>query len=541
MTLVFALFATALYPLVSAETTVSEETWDGTNACNVWPGWAYESSAASVPVPCDVFGQNCSDAVSACSLSLGPQTVPEDHNLLRGVSLANTDGYRFSFHVRPTGGKEFDVALSSEAQFLTVYPRGLHGSGAPVFSPPGASETLPDYPVSNEWYRFEINVGGPNTADPLNYPTQLSIYRQSGALWASSIVHRNTMQNVGHMQVHTVCFLASGCPGTSLMDEFSLRAADAFDPPGIELVDNDGDGISDFVEIILCGSADTREVINAIGTAGSCPTISDYTPPTTSISIPLVSVPVIGPDADGDRFPAYVLVQTQTFTFDPLRPGGAKFTPGATLANLTIDPNDGNDQIPAGSTVCLPEVVPSIAPQTDADGDGVPSRLVIVKNRVCATATNPPTISTMPVGALIDQQVDPDDSDPNTPNAPPARYFTTPDFVVGATWSQDADNDKIPAYLYLTKANFTFDRENPTAIPTQQNNVTSHQWDPDDSNRNVPVPLLTTVDADGDFIPEIIEPHLCNRQNDNFDDDGTCSGTNYNPPTAFNQVISEIP
>jgi hypothetical protein len=48
----------------------------------------------------------------------------------------------------------------------------------------------------------------------------------------------------------------------------------------------------------------------------------------------------------------------------------------------------------------------------------------------------------------------------------------------------------------------------------------------------VGVPNLMPGDADDDGVPDPLEPTLCAIENSNFNADGTCSGTEWSPPTA---------
>jgi hypothetical protein len=157
---------------------------------------------------------------------------------------------------------------------------------------------------------------------------------------------------------------------------------------------------------IVAGTPDTRTVDG-----------NDADPNVPVQSIITVGTPIptglsFGPDNDGDGVPQWASVRMSIVTIDRRESDPFTFQ-DASPVTLGLDSDDGNPDVPIPGhrqTVSAPTYV---AVMSDADGDGVPSRVRISWTDVTVDRTQPTPVTTGSHTSNV--YVDPDDADRNDP------------------------------------------------------------------------------------------------------------------------------
>lgn len=590
--IVAALFAPLALMLASAsETTVFHETWDTAVVTppdnTVWPNWTLSASANlwyngdqdsdHLRYALRVFDQDCTNAVNGCSMRTSSFKAPGDNSVYYGPdsgymaslrqTLASgvTNSINMTFMYMNADPGSLDVYVTAE-----VLGSGASGCGGLMkllmtAGPQDSSRTIQfftdrtgnpepfstvvgDLPALDTWYRVTARYNfTQGLAQVFVHDTAGNLVLQSTPLALSLCTY---VGSITALQIDTT--RTDGYAGQHYyFDE--LRLVDSSGPSDMALVeiDQDSDGYPDAVESVLCSRLAVRNLLNNDlgGSAGRCTSSTNYAapvsppPPVQQIVLPVPNgVAARGPDADNDGVPAYVWYDTNEFVLRLDNPSASEVRAGDEQ-RIVLDQNDSNANVPAPQNTCQIVGIPTAAvTRPDNDADGVPGSIVVPTATLCLDrSTSPPTFTFTQGDNVAEANVDPDDSDPNNPGV--SGTYTTPNVITNVTWGPDADNDKIPAYKRVWHVNYTIDVADPTAAPVPQYGYTQVTMDQQDSNRNSPVFFLSSADADGDWIPTIVEPTLCSFDDQNSELDGSCNigNTNYNPPSWFLAAISSVP
>lgn len=566
----------------AADTTMFHETWDTAVVTppdtTAWAAWARESQSpllynddtyADIQLyGLRVFDQSCTIAVNMCSVRTSSHWGAGDNSehyvfgfssfMRQTVSVPVTDSLNTTFwYMNEDPGTSdlyvrVDFANCGRVALLLTAGSGSLSNTVEIqtITPTGTvSQPVGDLPTLDTWYRITAKM---NVTQDL---AQAFIHDSAGTLLKTSdpITLPCSLSTSTATEIELEARHTAGWDGNHYhIDDLQLVDPEGVGDEPLSVDDDDSDGFSDSVERVLCGRNGIRNLLanDLGGIAGSCSSSTDYDPPTTpeppikEIRLPIPNgVSNEGPDADSDGYPSYVAYETNTFVIDLEDPqnSGVDSDAGDALV-IPVDPNDNNSNIPAPQNTCQLIGIPTATvTRDDNDNDGVPGSIIVASATLCVdTSTTPPTYSFTEGDTVQEIAVDPDDSDPNNPVA---SVYTTPNIISNVTYGPDADNDKIPAYVRYYHVNYTIDANDPTTAPVPSYGYTQTTWDPNDNNRNDPVPFLSSADGDGDWIPTIVEPTLCDYQDDNIPQDGDCNlaQTDYIPPSWFQQVISSVP
>lgn len=505
-----------------ADTTVFSEDFETSG----FPGWTVSGAAT----------RDCAIGQSGCSLKLAPTTGGSTASVERTINAAMGNGVILSFYFRGsaiTGNTDTSVLVSfasggSSALSLTDGPATAN-NGLRLFSP-GSNQFFGVWALEDTWYRAEL------VFDTTNDAVRAQIYEASGTV---PIAASGTLAIPSAAStISTIKFSASSTlsSGTVQFRYDTLRVVDPSPDVPLGLPDTDGDGIPQDLETLVCGREVVRNIINgASETLGSCPSSTNYVPPVHAATIEAVEGAEMGPDADNDDIPAYIRVKTAKYTVSSAPPHLSTENTGG--IDLTIDMFEGNDQLPVIDHVCTPIPIAAGAglSNTDADNDDFPAFAVITRSNVCADRTEPDPIIESDAGSL-QQVVDPDDADPGNPLT---TSVTLPPVPTAARFGPDNDKDAIPSTREIQMTTMTVYRTD-VQNPDLENEWQATTLDPNDNNRNSPVPY-SLVDSDADWVPDASETWLCLAEDDNMEIDGTCnSGSNYVPPSWYQMVLHMI-
>lgn len=306
--------------------------------------------------------------------------------------------------------------------------------------------------------------------------------------------------------------------------------------------DEDDDGLPDDLEETLCGRQIARDLIdNATRQeTGECSNATDYEPfgEATKLSIP--SLVRTGADADNDFVPDNAEIEYTNVTIN------TSDTPAYDVehGHLSVDPVDGRDRnasYPAPSVVCTPLDVPAnssaVSIGRDSDGDGFPSYVHVARPEVCYDESDPHDPDIQPGPVEKNWTVDPDDDSATDPVEDTIQVNEIP---VSAEFSNDFDLDHIPCTGNVTYLNLTFESDDP-GLPTQETWTEETEFDTDCNNQDDPV-LFSTLDEDGDLVPDDAESHVCGVETSATSLDGFCTdlGTNYHPPSWYQTELDPL-
>lgn len=301
----------------------------------------------------------------------------------------------------------------------------------------------------------------------------------------------------------------------------------------VSSADADGDHVPDAVEGKICGRQDIERIVEALSVAGECLTSTNYAPPALAASLIVPHNVQKGVDQDNDGFPSSVTVYFQRIDVSNAGVGIS----GAGSSTQVIDHFDADANWPVVSEVCSPQPLPSgVSQGPDGDNDGFPAYSRVSQARVCANRVTQ-AVTIIPDATVLQVPVDTNDGDANQPVL---SEVTVADIPTGARYHHDVDNDGIPAGFTKTLSNVTYNRTTPSQAPR----VTTYERfigvDPDDGDANDPILIMGALDGDQDQVPDLSEAFLCGIEDRNDALDGTCSGTNYAPPSWYRSVIDTL-
>lgn len=248
--------------------------------------------------------------------------------------------------------------------------------------------------------------------------------------------------------------------------------------------DSDSDGLDDDAESTLCGRDAVRQALAATDSltgAGQCASSTDFNPGQTIRSTQ---------DYDGDHLPDSLEAELCSKFADP--PAGQC---------TARDPNNPEQK---------DDFVPPTSPALDSDGDTVPDDL---EPAICLAEDQ---------NTELDGRCDGSDYHPvRAPGPSDFDSCRTP----GATWEDVAYN-----FLRDTDCDGSTTQEelNHGCNPVDP---TEHPYGSDCIGHPV-----WPVDADGDGVPDRVEPQVCAVQNPDSEMDGRCEGTDYTPVRLWNDV-----
>ncbi|HET6403484.1 MAG TPA: hypothetical protein VFH78_02455, partial [Candidatus Thermoplasmatota archaeon] len=218
----------------------------------------------------------------------------------------------------------------------------------------------------------------------------------------------------------------------------------------------------------------------------------------------------LGPDADGDGLPARATVHFSRVVVERSPPNVSVERAPQADRSVTLDSNDGNENIPAPVRVSAP-FASGVLLGPDADGDGVPSYVVVEMSELTLDRRNASHTVTRTPHADRRVTLDANDADPNVP----ARSIVRAPFASGFAMGPDADGDGVPAYATVEMSEATFDRRDASISIARAPGADQRvALDRDDADPNVPLASIVSAtvftgatvgpDADDDGIPAYV-------------------------------------